>query len=70
NMGIQTEVYTEQAKFKKKLEYANRIGVPYVAIIGEDEVQQRKISLKAMKTGEQVTVPVEEAVSLIRRQIS
>lgn len=70
NMGIQTEVYTEQAKFKKKLEYANRIGVPYVAIIGEDEVQQRKISLKAMKTGEQVTVPVEEAVSLIRRQIA
>ena len=70
NMGIQTEVYTEQAKFKKKLEYANRIGVPYVAIIGEDEVQQRKISLKAMKTGEQVTVPVEEAVSLIQRQIS
>ena len=52
--GIKTEVYTEDEKFKKKLNYANKLGVPYVAIIGEDEIKMKKVALKNMKTGEQV----------------
>lgn len=64
--GISTEIYTEPDKFKKKLNYANKIGVPYVVIIGADETQARKISLKNMKTGEQKTVFVEEAIKLLK----
>ncbi len=60
--GVATEVYTETDKFKKKLNYANKIGVPYVAIIGADEIQARKVSLKNMLTGEQETLFVADAV--------
>lgn len=58
--GVKTEVYTEDDKFKKKLNYANKIGVPYVAIIGEDEVKAKKVTLKNMKTGEQEMVGAEK----------
>lgn len=64
-MGVPTELYTEDDKFKKKLIYANKIGVPYVAIIGNDELRQKKVALKNMKTGEQKTVDVEEAVKMV-----
>ncbi len=64
---IPTEVFTETAKFKKKLEYANKVGVPFVAIIGADEIQQRKVSIKNMKSGEQVTVSIEDVIELIRK---
>lgn len=63
--GVKTEVYTEPDKFKKKLNYANKIGVPFVAIIGTDEVQARKVSLKNMTTGEQQTIFVDEAVKIL-----
>ena len=63
--GVATELYTEDDKFKKKLMYANKIGVPYVAIIGDDEVAQKKVSLKNMKTGEQSLLSIDEAVKLV-----
>lgn len=64
--GVMTELYTEPDKFKKKLNYANKIGVPFVAIIGGDEIQARKVSLKNMKTGEQQTVHIEEAIKSLK----
>jgi len=64
-LGVPTELYTEDDKFKKKLTYANKIGVPFVAIIGNDEVVQKKISLKNMKTGEQELLGVEVAIKKI-----
>jgi histidyl-tRNA synthetase len=64
--GIPTEVYTENDKFRKKMNYANKIGVPYVAIIGSDEFVARKVSLKNMKTGEQETMVVEEAIKILK----
>lgn len=64
--GIKTEVYSEPDKFKKKLVYANKIGVPYVIIIGADEVQSRKVSLKNMSTGEQQTLFVIEAIGVLK----
>lgn len=64
--GVPTEIYTETDKFKKKLNYANKIGVPYVAIIGADEVQARKVSIKNMKTGEQETLFVADAVKRLK----
>jgi histidyl-tRNA synthetase len=60
--GIKTEVYTEDDKFKKKLTYANKVGVPYVAIIGEDEIKLKKVALKNMKTGEQEVLDVENVI--------
>ena len=60
--GIKTEVYTEDDKFKKKLKYANKVGVPYVAIIGQDEIKLKKVALKNMKTGEQEVLDVENVI--------
>ena len=65
--GIKTEVYTEDDKFKKKLSYANKIGVPYVAIIGEEEIKAKKVTLKNMKTGEQEMVGVDGVIKKLKR---
>lgn len=64
-MGVATELYTEDDKFKKKLVYANKIGVPFVAIIGEDEESKKKVALKNMATGEQVLIGVDGVAKLI-----
>lgn len=64
--GINTEIYPSEDKIDKQLKYANKKGIPYVAIIGQDEVQQRKVSLKNMKTGEQKTIFVVEAIKTLK----
>jgi histidyl-tRNA synthetase len=51
--GIAAELYPEPAKMKKQMEYANKRGVPYVAIIGETELNAQQLAVKNMKTGEQ-----------------
>jgi len=61
SMGVPTELYTEDDKFKKKLVYANKIGVPFVAIIGEDEVAKKKVALKNMTTGKQELLEIKMA---------
>ena len=58
--GIVAELYPDQVKMKKQFEYADKRGIPYVAIIGEEELQQRFISLKDLKTGKQTQLPPEE----------
>jgi histidyl-tRNA synthetase len=65
--GVPTELYTEDDKFKKKLIYANKIGVPFVAIIGDDEVAKKKVALKNMTTGKQELLDVKTAVKEISR---
>ena len=60
--GIRTQLYTEQKKFKQKMTYADRLGIPYILLLGEDEIAQGKISLKNMATGEQELLSVDEAV--------
>jgi len=64
--GIPTEVYLEEAKFKKKMKYANSIGVPFVLIIGEDEIRTERYSLKNMATGEQESLALAEIVARFR----
>ncbi len=66
NANIKVQTYYEDKKFKKKMNYANRIGVPYVAIIGDDEISQNKIALKNFQSGEQVVCTVEEAIEMIK----
>ncbi len=55
--GIPSEIYPDAAKMKKQMEYANRRGIPYVVLIGENEVVTRTAALKNMTTGEQENVP-------------
>lgn len=58
--GIAAEMYPDQAKMKKQLSYADSCSIPYVAIIGSDELASGSVSLKNMVTGQQTTVKAEQ----------
>lgn len=66
NAGINTDVYLEDKKIKAKFKYADKLQIPYVAIIGEEEEQNGTVSLKNMQTGEQEQVSVEEAIEKLQ----
>ena len=68
--GIRTQLYVEKKKFKAKMTYADRIKVPYCAIIGEDEEAQGIVALKDMKTGEQVGLKAEDAAALMKEKLA
>ncbi len=63
--GINTQIYTDKAKIKNQFKYANRLNIPYVIVIGEDEIKTDMVSLKNMETGEQETVTLDEAIGKI-----
>ena len=67
--GIRTQLYTENKKFKQKIQYADKLGIPYAVLLGEDEIAAGKCSVKNMQTGEQVTVTPAEAVAQITAAI-
>jgi histidyl-tRNA synthetase len=58
--GIPAEIFPETAKMKKQLDYANRKNIPYVVLVGENEMKEGRLTLKDMKTGEQETLNWEE----------
>ncbi len=60
--GINTDIYYQDKKMKTKLNYANRLNIPYVILIGEDEIKLNKATLKNMETGEQELLTVEEII--------
>ena len=64
--GIRTEVYADAVKMKKEMSYANALSVPFVALAGENEMANGKVTLKNMTTGEQSLVTVEELISIIK----
>ena len=64
--GISAEVYPDSAKMKKQMEYANRRGIPYVVIIGSDELAEGAATLKDMQRGEQVKVAIVDLVQHIK----
>ena len=66
NAGISAEVYYQDKAFKHKMKYANKAGIPYVVIIGEDELKNGEVTVKNMLTGEQQTVKAEEIISVIK----
>lgn len=66
NAGIKCEIYFEEAKFKSKMNFANKIKVPYVLILGEDEVQSGLLTLKNMSTGEQQRLSACEIAGAIK----
>ena len=63
---IRTQLYTEQKKFKAKMNYADKTGVPYVLFLGEDEIKAGVIACKDMTSGEQTTLPFDETLARIR----
>ncbi len=63
--GINTQLYTENKKIKAKFKYADKLEIPYVIIIGEDEISNNTITLKDMKKGEQREIKIEEAIKII-----
>ena len=63
--GVRVQLYGEQKKFKQKMSYADKLGVPYAVLLGEDELAQGMCSVKNMVTGQQITVTPEDAAKHI-----
>ena len=70
NAGVRTQLYTEQKKFKAKMSYADKLGFPFVLLIGEDEIAQGKVSLKDMHTGAQTLLTPDEAAAAVRAALA
>ncbi len=68
--GVRTQLYTEQKKFKAKMNYADKIGVPYVVFLGDDEVSGGVVACKDMVSGEQTTLPFDETLQRIREGLA
>ena len=64
--GISSQIYPDSAKLKKQMAYANAEGIPYVAIIGETELDNGRITLRSMTDGSQREVTAEELVEILK----
>ncbi len=65
--GISSEIYPDSDKMKKQMNYANRKGIKFVALVGDAEIQEQLINLKNMETGEQQLVTQAELITLLKR---
>lgn len=63
--GINTQIYLEEGKFKKKLTYGSRLTIPFCVILGSDEIEAGQVTIKNMSTGDQKTTDLQEAVAII-----
>jgi histidyl-tRNA synthetase len=63
--GIRAEIFPDASKMKKQMSYANAKQIPFVALAGENEISQGKLTLKNMQTGEQQLVTADELCSII-----
>lgn len=63
--GIRTQLYSEKKKFKAKIGYADRLGIPFAVFLGDDEIESGRVSLKNMKTGEQLSLTREAAAEAV-----
>ena len=68
--GVRVQLYGEQKKFKQKMSYADKLGVPFAVLLGEDEITQNMCSVKNMRTGEQVSLTAGDAAAFIRRTLA
>ena len=69
NAGVRTQVYTEKKKAKAKFAYADKLRIPYAAVVGEDEAANGTVGLKDLRTGEQSTVSVDRAAEIIQESL-
>jgi histidyl-tRNA synthetase len=65
--GVSTELYCDDTKLGKQFKFAGRRGIPYVIVLGEDEVAQNKVTLKIMETGEQRSLSVAECIEFLQK---
>ena len=63
---IKTEIYLNNKKLKAKFKYADRLQIPYVAVIGDDEIANEKIALKDMQTGVQENLTIQEVIEKLK----
>ncbi len=68
--GLRVQLYSEKKKFKAKISYADKLGIPFVIFLGEDEIAQHVCALKNMATGVQEAVTQEAALETIRAEIA
>ena len=68
--GLRVQLYSEKKKFKAKIGYADKLGIPFVIFLGEDEIAQNVCALKNMDTGEQEAVTQAAALETIRAEIA
>ena len=68
--GVRVQLYGEQKKFKQKMSYADKLGVPFAVLLGEDEIAQGKCSVKNMATGEQLLLTAQEAAVHILKTLA
>ena len=64
--GVRTQLYTEPKKFKAKMSYADKLGVPYVIFLGDDEIAQGVVACKDMASGEQLKAPFDPVLARIQ----
>jgi len=67
--GIKTQLYTENKKFKQKMAYADKLSIPFVLFLGEDELNAGEVSIKDMASGDQVKVPLDQAADWLLTRI-
>ena len=68
--GLRVQLYGEQKKFKQKMAYADKLGVPFAVLLGEDEIAEGVCSVKNMKTGEQSKLTPQQAAEYIRKELA
>ena len=68
--GLRVQLYGEPKKFKQKMSYCDKLGVPFAVLLGEDEIAQNMCSVKDMRTGVQVTLTAEDAASYIKAALA
>lgn len=68
--GVRTQLHCEKKKFKQKMSYADKLSIPYVVFIGEDEVKEGKVTVKDMTSGEQLTISPAMATTAISAKIN
>lgn len=61
--GMNTELYIESAKFAKQFKYANQKKIPFVVVIGPEEIERNEVTVKTMETGKQKTIPRNQLVT-------
>ena len=68
--GVRAQLHCEQKKFKQKIGYADKLGIPFVAFLGEDEVKNGVVTVKDMQSGEQVSAPPADAIARVKAGIA
>ena len=66
NKKLQLKINSYNKKIKAKFKYADKLKIPYVAVIGEDEINSGKLTLKNMETGEQFLISVNELNNFVK----